>query len=231
MSTSYSPTPAILPASITLPQDLVDQRTAASVNVPFKSLADAIAYLNESITHWSVVSGHECVGLTGLITASEPSQTSPVNGLDPSTALQLSTGGFSFTLASGSTDTYHAVIPINAALIDGATLTRVRVYLTGAGSHVGLPAVMPAFTVLGYDYTANTMVSMYSGGYNVDASASTAAYQVTHDIVAAPNQNNVIDKAKYNYFVAVRNECSTNALAYLAVHAARIEQTARRFAG
>jgi hypothetical protein len=49
MSAPYSPTPVKLPASIALPQDVVDNVVVVTVNAPFSQLADAIAYQNEKV--------------------------------------------------------------------------------------------------------------------------------------------------------------------------------------
>ncbi len=44
MPTPYAPVPTRLPASLTLPQDLIDQRTAASVNQVFQPLGDGVEF-------------------------------------------------------------------------------------------------------------------------------------------------------------------------------------------
>jgi hypothetical protein len=47
MTTPYVPVPALLPASITLPQDVVDQVVVGTVNPPFQDLANAVAWQEE----------------------------------------------------------------------------------------------------------------------------------------------------------------------------------------
>jgi len=189
---------------------------------------DGAGNLGGSVTHRRTVSGHECVGATSLIAAGEPIGTAPLNDLT-FTNIRASTGSAEFQLASLSADTYHAAIPINAYLIDGATFGLVTAYIIGA-SHAGLPVGMPAMTVLRYDAIDNIMVSLFSGGYNVDTSASVAAYEALHTISGTPDQNNVVDRTKHTYFVALRNEYNTNALLGLHIRAVRIALTAPQYA-
>jgi hypothetical protein len=44
MTLPYTPTPVKLPATIQLPQDVIDDVVVGTVNPPFQSLADALAY-------------------------------------------------------------------------------------------------------------------------------------------------------------------------------------------
>lgn len=46
MTFPYVPVPTILPATITLPQDVIDDVVVGTVNPPFAALANAVAYIN-----------------------------------------------------------------------------------------------------------------------------------------------------------------------------------------
>lgn len=50
MTTAYTPVPTVLPASITLPQDVVDDVVVGTVNPPMQTLADAVAWVTEPLT-------------------------------------------------------------------------------------------------------------------------------------------------------------------------------------
>lgn len=235
MSTSYSPTPAILPASITLPQDLVDQRTAASVNVPFKSLADAIAYLNESVTHTRSMGCGNPVGRER--SASAKTYNMKAKRLDPwedgATLPTLTMYGERIrcgTPETGSNIAGHIVYDVTNLLIDGATVTRCTIDLANPNT-LTLPGMMPAIAMVAYDVGTDTWSSLLSTGTQTDTSASVAAYNGLHDIQFTPDQFNIVDLSKYTYYVVVCPEGGTNGIEGLSFYRIHIRQTARRFAG
>lgn len=235
MSTSYSPTPAILPASITLPQDLVDQRTAASVNVPFKSLADAIAYLNETVTHTRSMGCGNPVGRER--SASAKTYDMKAKRLDPwedSSALptmamygeRIRCG----TPETGSDIAAHLVYDVTNLLIDGATVTRCTIDLANPNT-VTLPGMMPAIALVRYAPSTDTWESLLAAGTATDTSANVAAYNAIHDIRFTPDQNATVDLTTYTYYVVVCPEGGTNGIEGLSFYRIHIRQTARRFAG
>lgn len=99
---------------------------------------------------------------------------------------------------------------------DGATITEVAIELRGAGGHAALPTVMPAMKVGRTSSGASAQLHSAANPI-VDASVSVAAYQSIHGITATCNQNNVVDKSLYHYWVALFNEGSANAIAGLIV--------------
>jgi hypothetical protein len=236
VSTSYSPTPAILPASITLPQDLVDQRTAASVNVPFATLADAIAYLGESITHTRSMG---CGAPIGRVRAGTEAKTYDLKGkrLDPwedGTNLPvLHVYGERIrcsTPETGSNVATHFAYDVTDLLIDGATVTRCTIDLANPNT-LNLPGMMPAIALVRYAPSTDTWESLLAAGTQTDASANVAAYNAIHDIRFVPDQNATVDLTTYAYYVVVCPEGGTNATEGLSFYRIHIRQTARRFAG
>lgn len=107
------------------------------------------------------------------------------------------------------------VVDLARHVPNGATITEVSIELRGNTGHAALPAQMPGLSVR---REGGTGVSLHSAGSRInDASASTAAYQSTHGIIATCNQNNVVDKSQYTYYAMILNEGSTNAIAGLIV--------------
>lgn len=233
MSTAYTPTPTIMPATITLPQDLVDQRTAASVNVPFASLADAIAYLmlagntdrNRSCTSDLVMSNAvqaKSETMTGAIAAAEV--------LDATTALLYSDHLRWSGLDTVNAFAFHAWFPLNSILISGATVTSAKLYLQGAPGHGALPAMMPAMSIVRVKPTDNSQLSMRSTGMTNDASGGVAAYEAIHTIEVVPDQNATIDFSDgAQYYAVTCNEGHTDALAELRFYGLSIRMSAPRY--
>lgn len=233
MSTVYTPSAVIMPATITLPQDLVDQRSAASVNVPFQSLADAIAYLmlagntdrNRSCTSDLVMSNAaqaKSETMTGAIAAAEV--------LDATTALLYSDHLRWSGLDAVNAFAYHAWFPLNSILISGATVTSAKLYLQGSPGHVALPAMMPAMSVVRVKPAANTQVSMRSTGMTDDASAGVVAYEAMHTIEVVPDQNATVDfDDGAQYYAVTCNEGHTNALAELRFYGISVRMSAPRY--
>lgn len=237
MSTSYSPVPVALPANITLPQDLVDQRTAASVNVPFQALADAIAYLQQTITH---TRAKGCGAPIGRVRAGAEAKTydlknkrldewDDTTGALPALTLygeRIRCG----TPETGSNIATHFVYDVTDMMIDGATITDVRIWLANPNS-LALPGMMPGFALVRYNPTADTWESTLAAGMRTDPSAVLATYQGVHEVKYTADQNTTVALGTYAYYMVICPEGGTNGTEGLSFYRMTIEQTARRFAG
>jgi hypothetical protein len=225
MSTAYAPVPTIMPATITLPQDLVDQRSAASVNVPFATLADAVAYLSAPITVYRRVTRQGAYVSAGPAAAGDTAET----------AVVYAGGAYSYTLkfdtvydaAAQGRIMYFPLLDLH----DGMTITAATVRMTAAGGHGALPLLMPGICVIRREVSTGTISSLQSGGFVLDSSAGLGAYEASHDVAtgSAIDQNNTVDTRTYEYFLLVQNEGHTNAVPGLAVNGAYITATAPRY--
>lgn len=225
MSTVYTPTPTIMPATITLPQDLVDQRTAASVNVPFQTLADAIAYLTGTVTTYRGVNRPAAYVSAGPAVAGDTAQT----------AVVVAGGAYSYELKfdtayDGGAQGRIMYFPLTDLQTDDV-ITAATVYVTPAGAHGGLPALMPGICLIRRLRSTGVISSLQSAGFALDTSAGVGAYEATHPIEtgAAIDQNNTVKNQDYEYFLLVQNEGNTNALPYLDVGGAYLTITTRRY--
>ena len=232
MSTVYTPTAVIMPGTITLPQDLVDQRTAASVNVPFQTLADAITYLmTVQTTVRSVRISRAVVGVTAA-TAKSGTQVGPYDEI-PSTAtplLNFFTGYTWFAdVNAGSASTRHVCISIDDVLVSGLTLDKVYLYLKGKAGHGALPTTMPALSVVRYTKTTNTIEELNSTGIKDDLSANVGAYEAYHSIYYECDQNHTVDLELYTYSAIITNEANTNALNQLTLYSLETTQAVPRY--
>lgn len=232
MSTAYVPVPTILPATVTLPQDLVDQRSAASVNVPFASALDAIAYLMlADTTTRKIRVSRSLIGATA-ITAKSGTTSGPFDEI-PSTAtpvLGFFTGYAWFSDVNTATaSTRHICVSIDDALTDGIALTSVKLILQGRAGHGALPVGMPALSIVRYDPLTNTIAELRSAGMRDDQSGSTAAYEAVHSIVYACDQNHTIDRSLYTYSAIICNEADTNALSQLKLFTLETVQSVPRY--
>lgn len=234
MSTAYAPVATIMPATITLPQDLVDQRSAASVNVPFATLADAIAYL---MLAGSTDRSRSCTSDLVMSNAAMAKSETMVGG---TVAADETLGASNAVLYAdhlrwSGLDTlnalaYHAWFPLNSILISGATVTSAKLYLQGSPGHGALPAMMPAMSIVRVKPPANTQVSMRSTGMTDDASGSVAAYEAIHTIEVVPDQNATIDLADgAQYYAVACNEGHTNALQELRFYGISVRMSAPRY--
>ncbi len=195
MPSPFTPTPTILPATITLPDD-GDLEDVASVNVPSEVGLDAIAFLTVPAktagTQQKVASQDLNIAQRGQVWY-DPAEWGQVTA-KPS-AVQLS-----------GTATY---ISMDLQLPHGSTLKELDVFITPGGSHSGLPATMPSWTLYSRNMSTGADTSIIS---KVDTSATVLAYETYHVIRAFPAI--VIDRAK-RYWVVMNGEGSTNALAGL----------------
>lgn len=242
MSTIYPFVPTQLPASVTLPQDLVDQRTAASVNVPMTAIGNGVAYIDELITRTVVAGvmdmnprGSDVIAPTWNPT-SAPTQFAPVqdnsaNGVLAARCVYYTDySGLRFYDANaGSASARHVMLALNPYLLQDADLTRLTLTLDGQAGHVGLPASMPAMGIARWSPETNVWDSLVGAGLTYDSSASTADYEVAHPLRVTPDTNITIDLSTYVYYAVVKNESSTNALSQLRLRSLHIRQYARRY--
>jgi hypothetical protein len=234
VSTAYVPVPAVLPATITVPQDLVDQRSAASVNVPFASLADAIAYL---MLAGSTDRSRSCTSDLVMIDA-ERAKSETMIGATVAAAETLSAANallyadhLRFNVVNaGAAVALHVFFPLNSILISGATVTSVKATLQGGPGHGALPAMMPALSIVRVKVSDNTQVGMLAAGMTDDASGGVGAYEAIHTIEVIPDQNATIDFAdQAQYYAVFCQEGSTNALAELKLYGITVRMSAPRY--
>lgn len=225
MSTVYTPSAVIMPATITLPQDLVDQRSAASVNVPFQTLADALTFLSASVTTYRGINRQPAYVSAGPAAAGYTAQT----------AVVVAGAAYSYELKFDTV--YNAgaqgrimYFPLTDLQTDDV-ITAATVYVTPAGAHAGLPGLMPGICVIRRLRSTGAISSLQSAGFVLDTSGGLGAYEATHAIAtgAAIDQNNTVKNQDYEYFLLVQNEGNTNALAYLDVGGAYLTVTAKRY--
>lgn len=234
MSTAYAPVPTIMPATITLPQDLVDQRSAASVNVPFATLADAVAYLMLS---GSTDRSRSCTSDLVMGATAKAKGETMVGGAVPAAEILGASTAFLYadhlrfsTVDDTAAKGLHVYFPINSILIDGATVTSAKVVLQGGPGHGALPLMMPAFSIVRIKALANTQVGMLAAGMTDDASGGVVAYEAIHTIEVIPDQNATIDFADHaEYYAVFCNEGNTNAIAELKLYGITIRMTAPRY--
>lgn len=234
MPTVITPAPALLPATITGPQDLVDLRTAASVNQAFQPLANACGYYQEIITVRRLVScSRPCLG-TVAATAKSQTIVGPLLQIPATGALLYepwATGIEFDDVDNAAANGRHLIFPLDNALIHGATITSAKLRLKGVNAHGALPLMMPGFSVMRYDAATDTLASLRAAGMVDDTSANVAAYEVIHSITFTPDQNNVIDREQdYMYWGIVCNEGNTNAQPNLHLYGIQLTMSARRFA-
>lgn len=171
------------------------------------------------------------IGVTG-ITAKSGTTGGPFDEI-PSTGtpiLNFFTVGLWFADVNNATaSTRHLIISLDDALCHGATLEYAVLYLTGKAGHAGLPAVMPALSIVRWDATIGTVQALRAAGMVDDASGSTAAYQALHGITYTCDQNHTIDKGNYNYGAIICNEADTNALNQLRLWGLELNQSARGY--
>jgi hypothetical protein len=98
----------------------------------------------------------------------------------------------------------------------------VAVDLYGSG-HTVLPALKPRIQIVRMRLPLSH--TLHAGSYVSDPSASVAAYAAPHSIVATCNQNNVIDKANWAYYLMVQNEGGLNAVNALTIVDISLTQT------
>lgn len=102
---------------------------------------------------------------------------------------------------------------------DGATLTNIEALFVVDGGHAAVPAGLPyieAFRMLINGGGAGSIAGLnIAGGANFPAPASVAAYEAAgvKSWSLAVDQNNVIDRSQYLYYLRIDDESGANALA------------------
>ena len=212
-----------IPFGITLPDDGIDMRQAASVNVPIEAIADGLATLampvttriccNRYIASSTNVNGAGFTldaGELGLVaTTSTAGFRSNMNLLESKWAITNTAAGPCF------------LVPLDDVLPHSGTITQVSL------------AFIMAFRASGSDPTnkcrfaiARAPRNQYSNLLNnppeaLNSSSDFVQYTSTYINQSLPpktlaytcNQNNVIDKTTYTYYALVFDESGTNVLA------------------
>ena len=230
MSTVYALVPTVLPATITLPQDLVDQRSAASVNDPITAVANGVAYLNQSLTVRRRKSCQIPIGQLrgGAVAKTYDMKASRFDPLD-NTLWTVYGARIRCGVPEATAIGVHLVYPADDLVIDGAVLTRLTAYCIGGSGHAGLPAMMPAIGLARYDPATDTWASLLAAGMQDDTSADVTAYELSHDIRLTPDQNATVSVASYSYYIIVCPEGSTNGQEGLSFYSFEMRQTAPRY--
>jgi hypothetical protein len=121
--------------------------------------------------------------------------------------------------------------PIYFALktVPGQVIRSINVVLRGAGGHAALPATPPAISLVAADLTAaigGALDPNYTtvAGPQVDTSANTAAYQLTHAISLSGLSITV--NANTLYAVRLAGEAGANGLIGMRVMSASAEVSA-----
>jgi hypothetical protein len=229
----YNPVATAL-TTITCPDD-GDPNGAASVNLPLKKLADAVAEAMLRVSPLVRVAPfrpqlimRDATEFRSVWSAAK--QMYPIDGWNSTGATHGdgASGGLTMSINgiyevqevnSASTLTWPMAMRLGPDMIaHGRTLSEVRVGFKGASGHAALPVGMPCLTVVrsGWDGVSGT-VSLWNAGTNgwtQDYVLSVANYQIAHHLPTfTANQNNVIDHEQYVYDLLVQYECGTNALA------------------
>lgn len=231
MSTVYALVPTVLPASITLPQDLVDQRSAASVNDPITAVANGVAYLNQSITVNRRKGCGDPIGAvrSGAIAKTYDLKTVRLDSWETKLFLVYGNSIRCPTPDAGNL-AVHLLYDISDLMVEGAVVTRVTLDLIGnTGTHAALPGMMPALGVARYSASADTWQSLLAAGMQDDTSADVAAYETAHDIRLTPDQNATVSLSEYAYYAILCPEGGADAQDALQFRTLSVRQTASRY--
>jgi hypothetical protein len=210
---------------MTLPEDLVDQRSAASVNVPLTTVGNGLAYLNEVITVRRNVPRSEGITAETWARTVQPQPYAVIS------SQRIGRDRFP-DVNTGANEGKHMYFSLNPFLIDGATLVSATAYVNATGTgHLGLPAYMPAMTAMVWDSAAPLAYDLKSTGFTVDSSANVAAFEARHTIVSTFDQNNTISlqaSTGLSYWLVLVNEGGANAQSSFTVDAVILTLTAPR---
>jgi len=106
-------------------------------------------------------------------------------------------------------------------IIDGGTITSLRVWVKGNTGHGGLPGTMPVASV----YMVVTDGTRTLLGSQVDTAATVGAYEAVHYIDVATTSTNISQANGARYFIDFTGESGANAVAGLAITHARLDLT------
>lgn len=232
MSTVYPFVPTQLPASVTLPQDLVDQRTAASVNNPMTAIGNGVAYLDEVITVQRRMACNQPVGQPegGAIAKTINLKAS---SLEP--IVEINWEAYGSYIRAGVPEVtdigHHLLYRANELVVDGATFARLSAWVIGGPAHGALPAMMPAIGMVRYNPATDAWDALLSttAGMSTDASSTVGQYEAYHEIRLNADQNNTIDLSTYEYYIVVCPEGGANAQEGLSFRSFSSSNTARRY--
>ncbi len=147
--------------------------------------------------------GSNSGGTTGSITrAVTAGFAAPTTG-----GVVLTNGEIVFTTASASNLSVGVMIPIDASLIHGATLTTLAYSVQRASTDGSAPNHPIAACMMRRLVTNNTMESLFSyGGSGFFVEDTYGQSTTQHTVVLSTDQNNIIDKGSYNYYIQFWNE-------------------------
>lgn len=167
-----------------------------------------------SVTKWVAAALTSGVSGNSGGPVAEPPSTDPTGFIGLSTGGRVRAGFLRVSLASLSgTDAYGFQIPLDAFLVDGATLDTATLYFRPT-AHGADPAERPRFGIIrspkAGPYTVVPTALLSSGGGLVQDAGGT--YVSDRTLVFTPDQNNVIDLDAYTYTALIWDEHSTNAV-------------------
>ena len=184
MSYAYTPSPAPLPGSVTLPDD-GDPPVAADTGGPDEIMLDALKNLENA-----VLPGADFDRTQAHCSAAD-SEWGHVAGGNR-TQQNEEPGGESLTI--------HCDLPHGGTWI-GASVTISPI----VAGRAGLPSVLPS--VSAWRKRISTGVSSSVAGAVNDPSASVVAYEAAHDIpISIAGPNNVVDRELYTYYLLLSGE-------------------------
>lgn len=230
MSTVYNFVPTVLPASMTLPQDLVDQRSAASVNDPLTTVGNAVAYLNQAVSLTRRMAANQPIGQneSGAI-----AKTYNLKSLSMEPLIEIDWEAYGSYIRYGvPEDTAigpHLLYRANELAVDGAIITQLTCDLIGGPGHAALPAMMPAIGLVRYSPAADTWEPLLAAGMQDDTSAGVGAYEAIHEIRLTPDQNSTVDLSTYDYYIVVCPEGGANAQGGLSIRSFHASNSAKRY--
>lgn len=134
---------------------------------------------------------------------------------DAATYFLYGTSGRFNVITTGSALGRHVYFPLNSILIEGAEITSVKLWLRPVSAHANLPAMMPAMSVIRYDPSTVTQVSLRAAGMYDDQSVDVVAYNAHHTITFTPDQNATVELGNtkgYQYWLVACNEGHTDAV-------------------
>lgn len=191
-------------ATASLPDDITDQRSAASVNSPFQTLADRCQMLYRDFKQ-RMLGMHPIVPALSVTRVQESTAYALPANWAPNDAAQKVTN---LVIAK------RLYIPV--ALPHGSTWTGYSVAFSGATGHGafpgGAPANMPTTTPLKIALATGTEI-VCSGFANptTDASATAAVYEAIHQLSDTAGTE-VVDRTLYRYVISLLAEGGANGI-------------------
>ncbi len=192
-------------ATATLPDDITDQRSAASVNGPFQTLADRCQMLYRDLKQ-------RMLGLFPIVPA-----RSIVRQIKGSPSFQETAGAANWTdqfdgtwraEVTGATMT----IPFNPP--HGSIITGARVAIYGAAGHAAFPGGAPTMpTFKAYYAPSATAIPVQIGGTATDASATAAIYEGQH-YFGFSGASHVVDRTANVYYFILAAEGGANYISH-----------------